>query len=89
MHKKVIPKINFNGKKTNFFAIATLVKQNNLDHANVMEQAFNQNVFIDENKNLLENFINSIKYNKIIKSQLYQENILPDAICTKFPDIWI
>ena len=84
MLKKVIPKINFNGKKTNFFAIATLVKQNNLDHANVMEQAFNQNVFIDENKNLLENFINSIKYNKIIKSQLYQDVFASFIVGEKF-----
>ncbi len=84
MHKKITPKINFNGKKTNFFAIATLVKQNNLDHANVMEQAFQQNVFIDENKNLLENFINSIKYNKIIKSQLYQDVFASFIVGEKF-----
>ena len=84
MHKKITPKINFNGKKTNFFAIATLVKQNNLDHANVMEQAFNQNAFIDENKNLLENFINSIKYNKIIKSQLYQDVFVSFIVGEKF-----
>ena len=84
MHKKITPKINFNGKKTNFFAIATLVKQNNLDHANVMEQAFQQNVFIDENKNLLENFINSIKYNKIIKSQLYQDVFVSFIVGEKF-----
>ena len=84
MHKKITPKINFNGKKTNFFAIANLVKQNNLDHANVMEQAFQQNVFIDENKNLLENFIKSIKYNKIIKSQLYQDVFASFIVGEKF-----
>ena len=44
-------KINFGNRKTHLFAIASFARQNNLDHASVLEQALEQNVLIDAHKN--------------------------------------
>ena len=63
-------KVIFNNKKTDFFSIASFVRKNNLDHSSILEQAFQQEVLVDENKNLLLNFINSIKNKNDIKKIL-------------------
>ncbi len=43
-------KIDFNNRKVDFFSIISFVKKNNLNHSNVLEQAFQQEVLIDDNK---------------------------------------
>ena len=77
-------KVNFNNKKTDFFLIASFVRKNNLNHSSVLEQAFQQEVFIDDNKNLLSNFISSIKSKNNIKSQLYQDVFASFVVGNKF-----
>jgi len=77
-------KVIFNNKKTDFFSIASFVRKNNLNHSNILEQAFQQEVLVDENKNLLLNFINSIKNKNDIKSQLYQDVFASFVVGNKF-----
>ena len=77
-------KIDFNNKKTNFFSIASFVRKNNFSHSNVLDQALNQEVFLEDNKNLLINFINSIKNKSDIKSQLYQDVFASFVVGDKF-----
>ena len=77
-------KINFNNVKTDFFSLASLARKNGLNHSDILEQAFKQNVFIDENKNLLSNFINSTKNKNNIKSQLYQDVFASFIVGDKF-----
>ena len=77
-------KVSFNDKKTDFFSIASFVRKNNLNHSNILEQAFQQEVLVDENKNLLLNFINSIKNKNDIKSQLYQDVFASFVVGDKF-----
>lgn len=81
-------KVNFNNKKVNFFSISSFVKKNNLDHSNILEQAFQQGVLADDNKNLLSNFINSIKNKNLIKSQLYQDVFANFVVEDKFDKIF-
>lgn len=77
-------KINFNNRKVDFFSIISFVRKNNLNHSKVLEQAFQQGVLIDDNKNLLSNFISSIKNKNDIKSQLYQDIFASFVIGDKF-----
>ena len=77
-------KIDFNNKKTNFFSIASFARKNNLNHSNILEQAFQQNAFLDNDINLLSNFINSIKNKSNIKSQLYQDVFASFVVGDKF-----
>ena len=77
-------KIDFNNKKTNFFQIAAFVRKHNLDHSNILEQAFQQEALMDDNKNLLFNFISSIKKKINIKSQLYQDIFASFVVGDKF-----
>jgi len=77
-------KVYFNNKKSDFFAIASSVRKTNLDHANVLEQAFQQKALEDDNKNLLFNFINSIKNKNNIRSQLYQDVFASFVVDNKF-----
>ena len=44
-------KINFGNRKTDLFATASFARQNNLDHASVLEQAMEQNVLINAHEN--------------------------------------
>lgn len=81
-------KVNFNNKKVNFFSISSFVKKYNLDHSNILEQAFQQGVLADDNKNLLSNFINSIKNKNLIKSQLYQDVFANFVVEDKFDKIF-
>ena len=77
-------KINFNNRKVDFFSIASFVKKNNLNHSSILEQAFQQEVLIDDNKNLLSNFISSFKNKNDIKSQLYQDVFASFVVGDKF-----
>ncbi len=60
-------------KNINFFKVSSYVNQNNLDHGNILKQAYDQNMFFGGNKDLLKNFINHFSKVVEIKSQLYQD----------------
>ena len=77
-------RIDFKNRKVDFFSIISFVRKNNLNHSSVLEQAFQQEVLIDDNKNLLSNFISSIKNKNDIKSQLYQDVFASFVIGDKF-----
>src|SRR6056300_1166462 len=77
-------KIDYQNRKINFFNVASFVRKNKLEHINALIQAFEQNTFIESNKNLLLNFINSIKDKKDIKSQLYQDMFASFIVGDKF-----
>ena len=77
-------RVYFNNRKVGFSSIISFVRKNNLNHSNVLEQAFQQEALIDENKNLLSNFISSIKNKNDIKSQLYQDVFASFVIGDKF-----
>ena len=66
-------KINFNNEKANFFRLARTAKKNKLDHKECLTQAFHQNALIEDNKDLLKNFINKFDNIEKIYSQLYQD----------------
>ena len=77
-------KIDYQNRKINFFNVASFVRKNKLEHINALIQAFEQNTFIESNKNLLLNFINSIRDKKDIKSQLYQDMFASFIVGDKF-----
>ena len=77
-------KIDYRNEKTNFFNISSFVRKNKLEHISALTQAFEQNAFIESNKNLLFNFINSIRDKKDIKSQLYQDMFASFIVGNKF-----
>ena len=77
-------KVDFNNRKADFFSIISFVRKNNLNHSSILEQAFQQEVLIDDNKNLLSNFISSIKNKNDIKSQLYQDVFASFVVGDKF-----
>ena len=77
-------KIDFQNKKVDLFKISSFVRKNNLEHINILDQAFRQNVLDENNKGLLSNFINSIRNKKDIKSQLYQDMFASFVIGDKF-----
>ena len=66
-------KINFNNESANFFRLAQTAKKNKLDHKECLTQAFYQNALIEDNKDLLKNFINKFDNIEKIYSQLYQD----------------
>ena len=65
-------KINFT-KKPNFWHIASVARNKNVNDYEILNQAFEQDVFEEENKIFLKKFIDCFKYVKNIKSQLYQD----------------
>ena len=77
-------KIDYQNKKLNFFNISSFVRKNKLKHISALIQAFEQNALVENNKNLLLNFINSIKDKKDIKSQLYQDMFASFVVGDKF-----
>lgn len=78
-------KIDFKGDKVNFWKACEFSKNNNIDHYILLEQAYDQELLLDENKKLLVNFIDYLKYNKKeIKSQLYQDIFASFIINDKF-----
>ena len=78
-----MPKIDFK-KYVNFWELASFAKVKNVDISLLLNQAFEQNVLIDENKNLLEKFIISFESSKDIKSQLYQDVFASFIVGKKF-----
>lgn len=77
-------KIDYQNKKLDFYKISSFARENKLDHINALDQAFEQNVLIEDNKDLLSNFINSIRNKENIKSQLYQDMFASFIIGDKF-----
>ena len=77
-------KIDYHNKKADLFRLCNFARRNNLEHINVLDQAFKQNVLVENNQNLLSNFINSIRDKKDIKSQLYQDMFASFVIGDKF-----
>ena len=66
-------KINFNNEKVEFYRLAVTAKKNKLNHKECLMQAFNQNVLVEDNKDLLKNFIDSFDKIEKVYSQLYQD----------------
>ena len=46
-------KIDYQNKKLDFYKISNFARENKLDHINALDQAFEQNVLIEDNKDLL------------------------------------
>lgn len=76
-------KINKN-QPVNFFQIASFAKNTNLDNKLLLQQALNQNVFDEENKELLSSFIESFHKKKNMNSQLYQDIFASFIVESKF-----
>ena len=71
-------KIDFTNKRVDFFGLATFVRKQKLNHKDCLKQAFDQNALIEDNKDLLLNFIESFDKIENFQSQLYQD------ICAAF-----
>ena len=76
-------KLNKN-QPVNFFQIASFAKNTNLDNKLLLQQALNQNVFDEENKELLSSFIESFHKKKNMNSQLYQDIFASFIVESKF-----
>ena len=71
-------------KPVNFFQIASFAKNTKFDNKLLLQQAFNQNVFEEENKELLSRFIQSFDETKNTYSQLFQDIFASFIIGGKF-----
>ena len=76
-------KINFT-KKPNFWHIASVARNKNVNDYEILNQAFEQGVFEEENKIFLKKFIDWFKNVKNIKSQLYQDVFASFVIGNQF-----
>jgi len=76
-------KINFT-KKPNFWNIASAARHKNINDYEILNQAFEQDVFEEENKIFLKKFIDCFKNVKNIKSQLYQDVFASFVIGNQF-----
>ena len=83
MSKKLF-KIDFKNLRVDFFRIATIAQRNNLDHKECLIQALNKNVLIEDNKELLKDFIDSFENIEKINSQLYQDVFANFIVGNKF-----
>ena len=77
-------KINFNNEKVDFHRLAVTAKKNKLNHKECLMQAFNQNVLVEDNKDLLKNFIDSFDKIEKVYSQLYQDAFASFLIGDKY-----
>ena len=77
-------KINFNNEKVEFHRLAVTAKKNKLNHKECLMQAFNQNVLVEDNKDLLKNFIDSFDKIEKVYSQLYQDAFASFLIGDKY-----
>ena len=68
----------------NFWELATFARAKNLDNIFLLNQAFNQNVLIEDHKKFLKSFINHFEKSKNISSQLYQDVFASFIIGNKF-----
>ncbi len=82
-------KIDFKNLKVDFFRLATVAHRNNLNHKECLTQAFNQNVLIEDNKDLLKSFIDSFEKIEKINSQLYQDVFASFIIGKKFEKTYL
>ena len=82
-------KIDFRNKRVDFFILATFAKKNNLNHKECLIQAFNQNVLIEDNVDLLKNFIDSFENIEQINSQLYQDVFASFIVGEKFEKTYL
>ena len=82
-------KIDFKNKKVNFFRLATFARIHKLKHQEVLKQAFDQDLFNEDNKYLLENFIESFRSIKNIQSQLYQDIFAYFVVGDKYEKIMV
>ena len=76
-------KVNFH-KQINFFQLSCFVKENYLNHSDILKQAFQAGALKDENQRFLYNFIKSIGKTDDIKSQLYQDLFAKFIVGDKF-----
>ena len=76
-------KITFT-KKPNFWHIASVARNKNLNDYEILNQAFEQDIFEEENKIFLKKFIDCFKNVKNIKSQLYQDVFASFVIGNQF-----
>ena len=77
-------KIDFKNKRVDFFGLATYAKRHKLNHKDCLKQAFDQNALIEENKDLLLNFIESFDKIENFQSQLYQDVCASFVVRDKF-----
>ena len=64
-------KIDFKNTPVNFFKIALFSKQKKISNYDILKQAYDQGVLLDDNKKLLLDFVNYFKnFNHELKSQL-------------------
>ena len=71
-------------KKPNFWHIASVARNKNVNDYEILNQAFEQGVFEEENKIFLKKFIDWFKNVKNIKSQLYQDVFASFVIGNQF-----
>ena len=76
-------KINFS-KYVNFWQIADLGKAKNLENTFLLNEAFEQNALIEDNKKFLKKFINHFEKKENISSQLYQDMFASFIVGDKF-----
>ena len=76
-------KIKFT-KKPNFWHTASVARNKNVNDYEILNQAFEQDVFEEENKIFLKKFIDCFKNVKNIKSQLYQDVFASFVIGNQF-----
>lgn len=77
-------KINFNNEKADFHRLALTAKKYKLNHKECLMRAFNQNVLVEDNKDLLKNFIDSFDKIEKVYSQLYQDAFASFLIGDKY-----
>ena len=68
----------------NFWELATFARAKNLDNIFLLNQAFDQNVLIEDDKKFLKSFINHFEKSKNISSQLYQDVFASFVVGNRF-----
>ena len=76
-------KINFT-RNVNFWELANFSKVKSLENTLLLNEAFDQNVLIEDNKEFLKKFINHFEKKKNISSQLYQDIFASFIVGNKF-----
>ena len=76
-------KINFS-RNVNFWELANFAKIKSLENTFLLNEAFDQNFLIEDNKGFLKKFINHFEKKKNISSQLYQDIFASFIVGNKF-----
>ncbi len=74
----------FDKKKIDFYELALIARKNKLDHYEILNKAYEQNILLDDNQKILLKFIKSFQNKKNIKSQLYQDIFASFVVNDKF-----